>query len=585
MHTKRMIPLRIKLSIMFSAVVVISLLVQIVVSYTFYYDTTEKRTREYFQQTIQQTNLYIDASLKNYEKLSKNIIANEGIQNALHELDQSEKNYREASYDIKQNLAELTIAEENINSIQLFQKDRSVISYTFVSDYADYNEIVEQPWYKEAIDATGRIRWLATTPKINVNIGKNSTYVFSAVRKIKSTTTGKELAVMMINIDEKELRNIMKNVELGSAGTLYLLDKENRIISNKEGKRIGEIFDEKSIAKETTIIVKDTSKETGWTIVGIVPKSEYREDIEKLNVIFGVLSIIAIIAILIFATAVSKSIVRPIQSMIKVMKEVQKGNLHVAIAHKENNELGVLADQFNYTIEELNFYIEKVYKQEISKREAELQSLQAKLNPHFLYNTLDTIYWMLIMNDEEEIGDIVVALADILRYSIGDGKEFVAVEEDMIQIENYLAIQKARFHEKLSYEITIEEDIKEYHIPKLLIQPLVENSIRHGFKKNLHKGQIKVNAYKEKEYLIFRIVDNGIGMTKEEIEDVFKGNVKESPEHTGIGVLAVDTRIKLLYGGECGINIESKPGERTIVEVRLHTYTERGKQNVTNSTC
>lgn len=568
-HYDRIIPLKVKLMITFSAMISLCLLLQVGISYFFFTDMIEKKTTAYFQQTITQANSRIDASLYSYEKMTRTIIANEVIQESLRDLLKGNISQPVANKKIKEELAKITISEVNINSIQIIPKNKKTINYIFVSHYLDYEAVREMPWYQEVKESSGQLLWLPSSKLANAMIGKNNSYAFSAVRKINSLDTGDELAIMMLNIDESHLRDSIKEVKLGEQGQVYLLSRNDGIISFTDETYIGHSIKEVDINPTEDMMITDISDYTGWKLAGIVPRSEYKSQIKQLHIIFLPFSLVAIFIIILFAIAISKSIVKPITAIISAMKEVQKGNLKVHIKHKQRNELGILTDYFNQTVEEIQFFINKVYKQEISRQEAELKAIQAQLNPHFLYNTLDTIYWMLILKEEEEIGDLVVALADILRYCISNGKEFVTVEEDLSQLENYLTIQKTRFNEKLHYEFDLDPNLMNIEIPKLLLQPLVENSIYHGFCKMRREGKIMIKGYSEAEEIFFKVEDNGYGMSKEKIEAIFNGACKSDKKHTGLGLKAVHNRIALLYGEEYGIEIHSIENQGTTMIVKL----------------
>jgi two-component system sensor histidine kinase YesM len=309
-----------------------------------------------------------------------------------------------------------------------------------MSNYADYDANKKLPWFNKVKNSTGEVIWGKTMPINKVMIGNIETYVFSAIRKINDINTGKELGIVIVNIDAKHLKNIIDEIELGENGDIYLIDNENTIVYFKNQDLIGEKLD--IDYDKDNIVVSDISLKSNWKLIGIVPKNSYRKEIEQFNRIFLCFSIIAILTIIIFYVIISKSIESPINNLIDAMKQVQKGNLNVNIIKKQKNEIGILANHFEEMIDELKYFIDKVYKQEIINREAEIRALHAQLNLHFLYNTLDTIYWILIIKEEEEIGDLVVALANILRYSISRGEEFVTIKEDIEQLRNYLYIQK-----------------------------------------------------------------------------------------------------------------------------------------------
>ncbi|MCT4543401.1 MAG: sensor histidine kinase [Vallitalea sp.] len=564
-NKSKIIPLKIKLMIAFSIVVIISLLIQVGISYFFLYDVVEKKTTENYKQTIIQANRRIDESLYSYEKITRNIIANNIIQDCLRNIMNDE--FSDANLKIKQELAKITISDENINSIHIVPKDYKTISYIFMSNYADYDANKKLPWFNKVKNSTGEVIWGKTMPINKVMIGNIETYVFSAIRKINDINTGKELGIVIVNIDAKHLKNIIDEIELGENGDIYLIDNENTIVYFKNQDLIGEKLD--IDYDKDNIVVSDISLKSNWKLIGIVPKNSYRKEIEQFNRIFLCFSIIAILTIIIFSVIISKSIESPINNLIDAMKQVQKGNLNVNIIKKQKNEIGILANHFEEMIDELKYFIDKVYKQEIINREAEIKALHAQLNPHFLYNTLDTIYWMLIIKEEEEIGDLVVALANILRYSISRGEEFVTIKEDIEQLRNYLYIQKTRFEDKLIVDIDISNCIDDYTIPKLLLQPLVENSINHGFKKMKINGKIHIKGYIDNNEIIFEVIDNGIGMSHEKIKNIFNGKLKVDNKHTGLGLKAVDERIKIIYGCQYGLNISSVPNEYTHVKVTL----------------
>jgi two-component system, sensor histidine kinase YesM len=202
----------------------------------------------------------------------------------------------------------------------------------------------------------------------------------------------------------------------------------------------------------------------------------------------------------------------------KGMESIQQGNLNIVLNHKSTDEFSVIYAHFNFMVERVHNLIETIYQQQMHNRKAELLSLLSKLNPHFLYNSLDMIYWKAIMKSEEEIGGIIVALSNIFRYSISHKNEFVRVTEDLEQLENYLMIQSLRFEDKLKYEFQIQPDIAEYRIPKLAIQPLVENSIKYAFHDMKHGGNILIRGYIVADDLFFEVEDNGVGMSEGKIQ-------------------------------------------------------------------
>jgi len=252
------------------------------------------------------------------------------------------------------------------------------------------------------------------------------------------------------------------------------------------------------------------------------------------------------------------------------MGQVQKGDFAVRVPNKRKDEIGELTESFNYMLEEINTLIRQVYQEKIAQKNAEVQALQAQINPHFLYNTLDSVNWMLIDRGEYDISDIILSLAGLMRYSIEDENAFVPLEKEIGYVLCYLKIQKNRLEERLEYNVEADESLAAERVPKLILQPIVENAITHGIESRNRKGTIRIALKDLGDEMLISVEDNGIGMTpeqlnhlREEVPDV------EKEGHTGIGVRNVDRRIRLHYGEAYGIFIESTYGEGTIVNLRI----------------
>jgi two-component system sensor histidine kinase YesM len=228
--------------------------------------------------------------------------------------------------------------------------------------------------------------------------------------------------------------------------------------------------------------------------------------------------------------------------------------------------------------------IETIYQQQRLRRETEIVSLLSKLNPHFLYNSLDMIYWKAIMKGEEDIGGSIVALSNILRYSISHHNEFVTVREDMNQLESYLKIQSMRYQDKLNFSFHIYNEIWDNKMPKLLIQPLVENAIKHAFQSMKHDGHITIRGYPSgSSDLIFEVEDNGVGMPEPQIRTLLAACEQvDSTKETGLGIQLVHQRTKYLYGEGYGISIRSTVGTGTTILLKLGIRTIVRPYNVSD---
>lgn len=296
---------------------------------------------------------------------------------------------------------------------------------------------------------------------------------------------------------------------------------------------------------------------------------------EKYNERIRLLCIL-IIALAIYLAAVLtfqafRSITRPVQSLCKLTEKVAEGDFTVQAEEGNIQEIQVLADSFNNMTGEIGTLVENIKDKEKNLHLMETRLLQEQINPHFLYNTLDAIVWLAEDNQKEDVISMVTYLSNFFRTTLAQGKDFVSVREEKSHIESYLRIQGFRYQDIMEYEIEMESGILEYKIPKLLLQPLVENALYHGVKKKRGKSRIFVWGYCEGNQLVFKVSDNGKGMSKETLETL-RNNISkrvDQKESDSFGLANVNQRIKYYYGEEFGLEIESEENVGTEATIRL----------------
>jgi two-component system sensor histidine kinase YesM len=251
------------------------------------------------------------------------------------------------------------------------------------------------------------------------------------------------------------------------------------------------------------------------------------------------------------------------------------GNFELQIPNKRTDEIGELNNSFNFMINKINTLIKEVYQERIAQRNAELEALQMQINPHFLYNTLDSINWMLINKGEHEISEIIISLGNLMRYSISKKNSFVPLEQEFKYILSYLRIQKNRLEERLKYEIDMQDSIKSFHVPKLILQPLVENAISHGIEPSNKGGTVRIKACETEEFISIMVEDDGAGMDEDKLNQLrLSQNVDDSA--TSIGVRNVDRRIRLHYGDKYKLRIDSTYGIGTIITIMIPKGSDGG---------
>ncbi|MCR5691609.1 MAG: sensor histidine kinase [Eubacterium sp.] len=283
----------------------------------------------------------------------------------------------------------------------------------------------------------------------------------------------------------------------------------------------------------------------------------------------GTLALMFVFAVLMI-TYIPRTITKPVRELSKVTERVAGGDLTVRSHIEHGVELKVLSESLNIMIEKISSLIERVREEQIHLREAELEILQLQINPHFLYNTLDTIVWLAEAGNDEMVVDMVEKLSDFFRATLGGGKELVTLEEESRHIDSYLQIQRVRYQDILEYEINLPEEISQVQIPKITLQPLVENALYHGIKYKRGKGKISVYGYQQEGECVLVVEDDGRGMSPEKLEEI-RGRVQaqKETEKESYGLYNVNERIRLRFGKKYGLRFFSQMGEGTKVEVHL----------------
>lgn len=321
-----------------------------------------------------------------------------------------------------------------------------------------------------------------------------------------------------------------------------------------------------------TTLISDTMSEYIYYEVQDMreAKEEYQRKFSHMilgsAIAFGVI----ILLIVVLSYIIPRSIIRPVAEIAKVTDEVAGGNLGARAKEYESAEAKVLADSINVMIDKINQLLVQVREEQLSLRKAELELLQAQINPHFLYNTLDAIVWLAEVGDQEKVVQMVENLSGFFRTSLSQGKEIVPLKDEISHITNYLSIQKVRYQDILNYNIDIPKDIMECEIPKLTLQPFVENALYHGIKEKRGGGTISVTGRREGNLCIVEIKDDGKGMSAERLKRVQDElNDIVYNERSIYGLYNVNQRIRLNYGPGYGISLESTEGVGTVTRVTL----------------
>lgn len=373
------------------------------------------------------------------------------------------------------------------------------------------------------------------------------------------------------------LTNSDENSERLNNVKKYLTNLESYVARIEENLKAGNKYEDNiSIWENDVQIVTSLVRETIFEYIyyEIREIQQSHEQYQQFFMSMIRFSIIAFLCILLLIVLLSYfiplSITRPIRKLSEVTDQVAKGDLSVRSDVHSGMEVSALSESLNAMIDKINELLEQVTKEQTRLRKAEFELLQSQINPHFLYNTLDAIVWLAEAGDQKKVVSMVGSLSDFFRTSLNQGKDIISIKEELQHVRSYLEIQQVRYQDILQYEINVPEELEKYRIPKITIQPLVENALYHGIKNKRGQGKIIVGGRKEKDGFVLWIEDNGIGISRERLLEVQEGIYHKVPTEKDIyGLYNVNERIRLNFGEKYGISIESAYGEGTIVSIHL----------------
>ena len=483
--------------------------------------------------------------------------------------------------------------KEQVSNIALISKEGEPINVVPAARFRKNFRANEEEWFVNALNKTENIHF--TLPHVQKMFEKGDNgynWVISMSRAVEITVGGStEQAVLLIEMAYQGIEEVLDEVTLGNGGYIYLMDSKGEIIWHpkfeliasgrvKENNLVAAGYDDGSREEvfngTSQTVVTKTVGYTGWKLVGVIKGTGISLNMLKTRLFIVFVILLIIFIVIIINSYISFRVTNPIRELEKSVKALEEGNLDADIymgGSYEVQHLGKSVQDMKFRIKGL---MQDIVNEHEEKRKSEFDSLQAQINPHFLYNTLDIIVWQIENEKQSEAVHTVTALARFFRLSLGKGKNIVTVKDEIDHVKNYLMIQHMRFKNKFDYEFDIAEDVLELPSLKLMLQPLVENAIYHGMEFMDGDGLIMIKAWREEDELYLSVADNGLGMTEDKVEMILTGKSSSgNGRGSGIGVKNVNERIKLYFGEAYGLTIDSEPDEGTKVTIHLPVKAER----------
>lgn len=517
----------------------------------------------------------VDSYLRNVMKVSDsiyyNVIKNTDISND----------------DIKKGMNLIYVNNDNmIDDIALISGKGELIESMPALRLKDNSNVLEKDFFKKSMAESEYINF--SMPHIRDLFDRNEnsySWVISLSRAVEVTDEGKATqALLLINLNYRYFEEIFSNVNLGNGGYVYLTNdrgdiiwhpKQNEIYSgrfNEDNKYAATLKDgitvENLRGKNITLNVR-TIGYTGWKLVGVTPSAALGIDGIKFRFFVLFVADLFLFLLAMINAFISDKISNPIKRLDGSVREIESGNLDVEILPSGSYEVEHLGKSIKNMLGRIKVLMSDLVAEHNAKRKSEFDTLQSQINPHFLYNTLDIIVWMIENENSDKAVNIVTALAKFFRISLSKGKNIITVKDEVEHVRNYLMIQNMRFKNRFEYSIDVDEKVLSYSSLKLMLQPLVENAIYHGMEFMDGDGEIDVKVFKEDDSLYFTITDNGLGMSEDMVETLLSKDFVPSKKGSGIGVKNVNERIKLYFGSEYGLKVESEPDEGTKITIHL----------------
>ena len=432
-------------------------------------------------------------------------------------------------------------------------------------------------------------RWIPTVPVSYETIHHPETWdKYSKLLTycdVVRNDTGRIIAVFALNLKPEFLETYYNGIQNSNGREIIVCDKDGMVYSGdtndlryyQEKYADGSathLDSEEIIRDDVKLVVTRTSAYTGWTFVSFASRKELLQSVKAIKLLLYKIVLLSAVGALLLSRFLSGYMYRPLKSLISYMRKVRKGDFSVRIEEKRKDEFEEVYSGFNRMLDELNNTMNNLETEKLLNKEAKIHILQEQINPHFLYNTLDTIFSMAKIKGEEAIAKMVFSLSKFFRISLSDGKNIVTLREASELFENYLSIQEIRFPGKFDYQINIPEELMTYMVPKFLLQPFVENSISHGLERSAGKGTLYIEGKEKNGILYFLVEDNGKGIPEEKLKDIQKV-LEENTSSEYFAVSNINSLIKLKYGSGYGVTITSKYEEWTKVQIVMPANMER----------
>lgn len=569
-------------SVIFATVAVLVLSAVVIVtgvSMKFTNTSIFENSSEYTHTIIQQMNQNIDSYIDYMENIAYLISSNEDVQDYLFD----EKIDNEGRYRILNQFQTILDSRSDIRNVGIISKNGRMLINDGSKSVNQDLDLNTQEWYATALEKPNGP--ILTSSHVQHIISGERPWVITLSRGIRDRSgSGEKEGVFFIDLNYSAISGLCDQSTVGTKGYAFILDAKGNIVYHPQQQQLYNELQNENISlimdtDEDTVLTGtgndgklysiSRSEKTGWTVVDCTNVKELLSKSRQAQSVYVLTAIILVIVALLFSRFMARSITLPIQKLRDSMKKVQEGDFSVSdVVVDSKNEIGSLTKSFDVMTHRIHELMEQNVHEQEEKRKSELKALQSQINPHFLYNTLDSIIWMAEGKKNEEVVLMTASLARLLRQSISNEDEVVPIANEVEYARGYLTIQKMRYKDKLEFQIEVDSSILYIPLIKLVLQPIIENAIYHGLKYKESKGLLIVKGFMKDGNAVLQVIDDGVGMDEETLAHIYDKH-KVNYHSNGVGVYNVQKRLKLYYGEDYGITYTSELGKGTTATITI----------------
>ncbi len=562
-------------SISFTAISILSMGFAGITLYEKYIENSKQLVTQKNKQLIDQASLNLNTYIRNMMNISDtmyySVIKNKDL--AYENMD-------------KEMTLLYEVNKDNLISIACFDGVGKLIAASPVGTMKDEVAVTSQDWFAQANLKIENLHF--SKPHVQ-DLFDDSNYryywVVSLSRVVSLTYQGNtSRGILLVDMNFSDIEQLFSKVNAKGEGYVYLTDSEGEIIYHPKQKVIyTKLMEENNMMEasyedgshmetfqgEQRAVVVKTVGYTGWKIISVTPIKEIAINLNQFKFFTIIILSVSVLVIIIGNGVVSQKVTNPIRKLEDSVKDLENGDLNFEIYVGGSHEIQHLGRTINSMVNQMKLLMNDIVREQEEKRKSELDALQSQINPHFLYNTLDSIVWMVESERYQDAISMVTALASLFRISLSKGKNIISIRDEVEHAQNYMQIQKVRFKDQFRFQVNLDSEIEEYSTIKLIIQPLLENAIYYGVESMRDEGIITLNGYATEEDIFIEVTDNGMGIPLDEQLLLLTDNTRARKRGSGIGLINVHRRIKLYYGEDYGLEIKSELDEGTTIIIHL----------------